>query len=62
MNCFNLFLDCLRGGVRLYLFILIFFTVEGEGVDVNVFFPPSFDMQKEQGKRVSFFFFSLLSG
>jgi hypothetical protein len=50
--------------VRLYLFILISFTVEGEGVEVNVFFSLSFDMCKE-GKGVDFFckfFFSLLNG
>jgi hypothetical protein len=51
--------------VRLYLFILISFTIEREGVEVNVFFPPSFDMCKEEGKGVTFFhkiFFSSLSG
>jgi len=33
------------------------FTVEGEGggVQVYVFFSPSFDIWKEEGKRVSFF-------
>jgi len=41
--------------VRLYLFILISFLVEGEGVEVNIFFSPSFDMWKEEGKGVSFF-------
>jgi hypothetical protein len=52
-------------GVHLYLFILISFTIEGEGVEVNVLVSPSFDMWKEERKRVSFFFlifFSLLSG
>ncbi len=51
--------------MRLYLFILISFTVEREGVEVNVFFSPSFDVCKEEGKGVSFFrktFFSLLNG
>ncbi len=51
--------------MRLYLFILIYFTIEQEGVEVSVFFFPSFDMWKEEGKRVSFFrkiFFSLLNG
>jgi len=51
--------------VRLYLFILISFIIEGEGVEVNVLVSPSFDMWKEERKRVSFFlkfFFSLLSG
>jgi hypothetical protein len=38
MSCFNFFLNCSRGGVRLYLFILIFFTVEKEGAEVKVFF------------------------
>ncbi len=37
-------------GVRLYLFILISFTIEGEGVEVNVLVSPSFDMWKEEGK------------
>jgi hypothetical protein len=44
---------------------LSFFIVEREGVEVNVFFSASFDMCKEEGKRVSFFcktFFSLLNG
>jgi hypothetical protein len=31
VSYFNLFFDCSRGGVRLYLFILISFTIEGEG-------------------------------
>jgi hypothetical protein len=51
--------------VRFYLFIFIFFTVEREGVEVNVFFSPSFDMCREEGKGVTFFhkfFFSSLSG
>jgi hypothetical protein len=51
--------------VHLYLFILISFTIEGEGVEVNVLVSPSFDMWKEERKRFSFFFkifFSLLSG
>jgi hypothetical protein len=34
---------------------LISFTIEGEGVEVNVLVSPSFDMWKEEGKRVSFF-------
>ncbi len=46
--------------MRLYLFILISFIVEREGLEVNVFFSPSFDMWKEEGNGVSFF--SLLSG
>jgi hypothetical protein len=41
--------------VRLYLFILISFIVEREGVEVNVFFSPSFDMCQEEGKGVTFF-------
>ncbi len=44
--------------MHLYLFILISFIVEGEGLEVNIFFFPSFDMWKEEGKRVSFFFFN----
>ncbi len=49
----------------LYIFILISFTVEREGVEVNVLLSPSFDMCKEEGKGVDFFrkfFFSLLNG
>jgi hypothetical protein len=42
------------------------FTVEGEGgYKFMFFFPPSFDMWKEEGKHVKFFFkffFPLLSG
>ncbi len=41
--------------MHLYLFILIFFTIEGEGVEVNVLVSPSFDMWKEERRRVSFF-------
>jgi hypothetical protein len=53
-------------GCRL-IFFLFFFTVEGEGVEVNVFFLLSFDMWKEEGKGKRmifnfFFFFSLWSG
>jgi hypothetical protein len=51
--------------VRLYIFILISFTVAWEGVEVNVLVSPSFDMCKEEGKGVDFFrktFFSLLNG
>jgi len=39
--------------VRLDFFSL-FFTVEGGGGS-QCFFPPSFDMWKEEGKRVNFF-------
>jgi hypothetical protein len=49
VSCFDLFFDYSRGEVCLYLFILISFTVEGEGVKVKVFFSPSFDMWKEEG-------------
>ncbi len=42
--------------MRLYLFILISFTIEGDEVHVNVFFSPSFDMWKEEGKGVIFYF------
>ncbi len=38
VSCFSFFFNCSRGGVRLYLFILIFFTVEEEGAEVKVFF------------------------
>ncbi len=36
--------------MRLYLFILIFFTVEEEGRRLKFFFSPSLDMCKEEGK------------
>ncbi len=36
--------------MRLYLFILIFFTVEEEGAEDKVFFSLSLDMCKEEGK------------
>jgi hypothetical protein len=42
-------------GVPLYLFILISFIVEREGLKVNVLVSPSFDMCKEEGKGVDFF-------
>ncbi len=51
--------------MRLYIFILISFIVEREGVEVNVLVSPSFDMCKEEGKGDDFFsnfFFSLLNG
>jgi hypothetical protein len=43
---------------------LISFTVEREGVEVNVFFSPSFDMCKEEGRGrgPGFFFFYMLKG
>jgi hypothetical protein len=40
VSCFNFFFIVQGEGVHLYLFILISFTVEGEGVEVNVFFSP----------------------
>jgi len=58
---FYFFLKTVQGeGVHLYLFILISCTVEGEGVEVNVFFSPSFDMWKEEGKGVSFLLFFII--
>jgi hypothetical protein len=54
-----LYLVIVQGeGVHLDLFIFNFFYSWGKkGVQVNVFFfPPSFDMWKEEGKGVSFFF------
>ncbi len=37
-------------------FFLNFFTLEGEGgCRLMFFFPPSFDMWKEEGKGVTFF-------
>jgi hypothetical protein len=36
--------------VRLYFFYLFIFTVEEEGAEVKVFFSPSLDMCKEEGK------------
>jgi hypothetical protein len=51
----------------LILFLLFLLLLKGKGVlQVNVFFfPPSFDMWKEEGKGVTFFLitiFSLLNG
>jgi len=49
--------------VRLYLFILISFTVGGEGVEVKVFFPPiHLTCGRSKGKGLVFFFFPLLNG
>jgi hypothetical protein len=36
-------------------FFLLFFTIEGEGGGGQCFFLPSFDMWKEEGKRIFFF-------
>jgi len=47
------------------IFFLFFFTIEGEGGGGECFFLPSFDMWKEEGKGMIFFFnfvFSLWSG
>ncbi len=49
-----------REGVPLYLFILIFCTVEEEGAEVEVFFLPSLDICKEDGKGGQFFFMGLM--
>jgi hypothetical protein len=38
VSCFSFFLIVQGEGVRFYLFILIFFTVEEEGAEVKVFF------------------------
>jgi hypothetical protein len=50
----------------LILFIFNSFTLDGKGgYKLMFFFSPSFDMWKEEGKWVSFFFkifFSLLNG
>jgi hypothetical protein len=40
------------------IFLFLFFIVEGgRGVEVNVFFLPSFDMWKEEGKGKGMIFF-----
>ncbi len=65
MSCINLFLDCSRGGGAPLFIYFDLFSIEGGGMEVNVCFSPSFDICKEEGKGVSFFyttFFSLLSG
>ncbi len=54
-------------GVRLDFIFLISFTLERDGGYklMFFFFPPSFDMWKEEGKGVTFFLktiFSLLNG
>ncbi len=43
--------------MRLYLFILIFFTVEEEGLEVKVFFYPALDMCKEERGKGGLVFF-----
>jgi len=52
-------------GVWLDFFFKFLLLLRGRGVEVNVFFPPSFNVWKEEGKGVSLgfkTFFSLLSG
>jgi hypothetical protein len=46
------------GGAPLFIYF-DFFYCWAEGVQVNVFFSPSFDMCKEEGKRGGGFFFFL---
>jgi hypothetical protein len=44
-----------KKGCALVLILLLLRGREGGGVQVYVFFSPSFDIWKEEGKRVSFF-------
>ncbi len=55
MSCINLFLDCSKGGGAPLFIYFDLFSIEREGMEVNVCFSPSFDMCKEEGKGVSFF-------
>ncbi len=41
--------------MHLDFFSSFFLLLRGRGVEVNVFFLPSFDMWKEEGKRMIFF-------
>jgi hypothetical protein len=41
-------------GAPLFIYLDLF-SIKGEGMEVNVYFSPSFDMCKEEGKGVSFF-------
>jgi hypothetical protein len=43
--------------VHLDFFIFYFLLLRGRGVEVNVFFLPSFDMWKEEGKGKGMIFF-----
>jgi hypothetical protein len=40
-------------GAPLFIYLDLF-SIKGEGMEVNVYFSPSFDMCKEEGKGVSF--------
>jgi hypothetical protein len=53
-NYLLIFLHCLGGGGAPWFFILFFFTIEGEGRWRLIFFSPSFEMWKEEGKGVNF--------
>ncbi len=46
--------------MHLDFFFFFFLLLRGKGVDVNVFFLPSFDMWKEEGKGMIFFFFNFV--
>jgi len=45
--------------VHLDFIFFFFLLLRGKGVEVNVFFLPSFDMWKEEGKGMIFFFLIL---
>jgi len=46
--------------VHLDFFFFFFLLLRGRGVEGNVFFLPSFDMWKEEGKGMILFFFNFV--
>jgi hypothetical protein len=60
VSCFNLFLDSSGGkGAPLFIYFDFFYCGgRGEGVEVNVFFPPiHLTCGRSKGKGLVFFFF-----
>jgi hypothetical protein len=49
-----------RGKGCKLIFYFYFLLLKGRGVEVNVFFLPSFDMWKEEGKGMIFIYFLIL--
>ncbi len=58
MSCFSFFLIVQGEGVHLYLFILIFFTVEEEGAEIKGFFF-SFNGHVQRGGEEGLVFFRI---
>jgi hypothetical protein len=56
VNCFNFIFYCSKGkGVWFDFLKIISYTVEGARGWKLMFFPPPFDMRKEEGRGASFF-------